>query len=69
LNTQQTVIDAQIALAAARRDVVVAGYALLSAIGRLDATRLKLAVVVYEPEEHYEQVKDKWFGLRTPDGR
>lgn len=69
LNTQQQVIDAQIALASSRRDVVVAGYALQSAVGRLDATRLKLKVAVYLPEEHYDAVKDKWFGLRTPDGR
>ena len=69
LNTQQDVINAQISVAQTRRDVVVAGYALLSAIGRLDATRLGLQVAIYQPEEHYEQVKDKWFGLRTPDGR
>jgi outer membrane protein len=69
LNTQQAVIDAQISLAQTRRDLIVAGYASLSAIGRLSAARLNLAVAIYEPEEHYEQVKDKWFGLRTPDGR
>lgn len=69
LRAQQDVITAQVALANAERDIVVAGYALLSAIGRLSAERLDLAVVRYEPEEHYIAVKDKWFGLRTPDGR
>jgi outer membrane protein len=69
LNTQQQVIDAQIALASSRRDVIVAGYALQSAVGRLNASRLKLNVALYVPEEHFDAVKDKWFGLRTPDGR
>jgi len=26
-------------------------------------------VTKYKPEEHYNAVKDKWIGLRTPDGR
>ncbi|MEC9343757.1 MAG: TolC family outer membrane protein [Pseudomonadota bacterium] len=69
LNTQQSVIDAQLDLVAARRDVIVAGYALLSAIGRLDENHLGLAVAKYEPADHYNAVRDKWFGLRTPDGR
>ncbi|MFZ1814100.1 MAG: TolC family outer membrane protein [Rhizobiaceae bacterium] len=69
LNTQQQVITAQISAAASRRDVIVAGYALLSAIGRLNAGQLNLAVAKYEPEEHFTAVVDKWYGLRTPDGR
>jgi outer membrane protein len=69
LNTQQEVINAQIALAQARRDVVVASYAALSSIGGLSASKLGLKVDAYEPEEHYYAVKDKWFGLRTPDGQ
>lgn len=69
LTTQQSVLNAQITLAGARRDSIVAGYALLSAIGRLDARRMKLNVAIYEPEDHYQAVKDKWFGLRTPDNR
>ncbi|MFU0503681.1 TolC family outer membrane protein [Pseudaminobacter sp. NGMCC 1.201702] len=69
LNAQSDVIDAQINLANAEREVVVASYAILSAIGQLSATRLGLQVTEYRPEEHYEAVKDKWIGLRTPDGR
>ncbi len=69
LNTQQDVINAQITLSGARRDSVVAGYALLSAIGRLSAKRMNLKVAAYDPVEHYDAVKDKWFGLRTPDKR
>lgn len=69
LNTQQNVINAQISLSGSRHDVIVAGYALYSAIGRLNAKNLRLRVAAYEPEEHYLAVKDKWFGLRTPDKR
>ncbi len=69
LNTQQSVINAQLDLVAARRDVIVAGYALLSAIGRLDVDHLGLSVARYDAIDHYNAVQDKWFGLRTPDGR
>ena len=69
LNTQQDVLNAQIALAQSERDLIVASYAALSAIGKLDTATLSLKVAKYEPEDHYELVKDKWFGLRTPDGQ
>jgi len=26
-------------------------------------------VTVYDPATHYFQVRDAWFGLRTPEGR
>ena len=69
LNQQATVITAKINLVTSERDVVVASYAILSAIGRLSTDRLGLQVTKYQPEEHYKAVKDKWYGLRTPDGR
>ncbi|MGT2465843.1 TolC family outer membrane protein [Mesorhizobium atlanticum] len=69
LNAQNAVITAKINQASAERDVVVASYAILSAMGRLSVDRLGLPVTKYKPEEHYNAVKDKWTGLRTPDGR
>jgi outer membrane protein len=69
LNAQADVIAAQINLVSAERDVIVASYAILSATGRLSVKKLALPVEEYKPEEHYNAVKDKWFGLRTPDGR
>lgn len=69
LRAQQDVINAQLSLANSQRDIIVAGYAALSAVGRLSASQLNLSVVAYNPEEHYVAVKDKWYGLRTPDGR
>jgi outer membrane protein len=69
LNSQADLISAQINQVSAERDLVVASYAIASAIGRLSAGRLGLQVAEYHPEEHYNAVKDKWYGLRTPDGR
>jgi outer membrane protein len=69
LDAQADVITAQVALVSSERDVVVASYAILSAVGQLSARRLGLAVKEYRPEEHYDAVKDKWFGITTPDGR
>lgn len=69
LNAQAAVITAKINQANSEHDVVVASYAILSAMGRLSVDRLGVPVTKYKPEEHYNAVKDKWFGLRTPDGR
>jgi outer membrane protein len=69
LNAQAELIDAQVNQVLAERNRVVAAFALTSAIGRLDADSLHLKVVKYHPVQHYDAVRDKWFGLRTPDGR
>lgn len=69
LNAQNDLITAQINQVNADADSVVASYAILSATGRLEPGRLGLGVREHKPEEHYEAVKDMWFGLRTPDGR
>ena len=69
LDAQAAVIQAQIDLASDEHDIVVNSYAIVNAMGRLNASKLGLQVTVYQPEEHYRAVKDKWYGLRTPDGR
>ena len=69
LNSQQDLLSAQINLISAEHDRVVASYSLISAMGRLSAEELRLPVDLYHPEQHYQAVKDKWHGLRTPDGR
>lgn len=69
LNAQQELLTARVNLITAQRDRVVASYALLSSTGRLSAVNLRLAVEEYQPRVHYEQVRDKWIGLRTPDGK
>ncbi|MCX7899065.1 MAG: TolC family outer membrane protein [Methylocystis sp.] len=69
LNAQQALLNARVALVSAQRDRVVASYAALGAIGRLSARTLDLSVAYYDPSVHYQQVKDRWIGLETPDGR
>lgn len=69
LNAQQAVLDSRVTLIIAQHDRVVGAYALLSAVGWLTADRLGLRVIRYDPNVHYDQVRDKWMGLRTPDGR
>lgn len=69
LDAQRELINARVSLVTAERNKVVAAYALLSTVGRLKAESLGLQVTAYNPEAHFEKVEDKWFGLRTPDGR
>jgi len=69
LNAEADLFDARVALVTAQHDRVVASYSVLSAIGRLSPQVLNLATTVYDPSVHYHQVRDSWFGVRTPDGR
>ncbi len=69
LDAQQSVLAAEESLVSSQRNAVVASYSLLAAMGRLTIKSQGLQVAEYRAEEHYEAVKDKWFGLRTVDGR
>ena len=69
LNAQQELVSARSNLIAAQRDRVVNSYSLLASIGRLSPQVLGLNVQTYDTQVHYQQVRDAWFGVRTPDGR
>jgi outer membrane protein len=69
LNSLQDLTAARARLIQAQRDRVVASYTLLAAMGRLDHKRLALSTPNYDPLVHYYQVRDAWFGLRTPSGQ
>jgi outer membrane protein len=69
LNQQQELLNARETYILAVRAQIVASFSLLSAMGRLTAEALGLPTPAYDPAEHYLAVKDKWYGLRTPDGR
>jgi outer membrane protein len=68
LVAQQTLVNARVALVTAQHDRVVASYTVLSAIGRLSPRVLNLSATTYEASEHYQQVRNSWFGIRAPDG-
>jgi outer membrane protein len=69
LNAQQELLSARSSLVTAQRDRVVASYNVMSASGRLNAQMLGLKATRHDPNLHYEQVRDKWIGTQTPDGR
>ena len=69
LNAQQTLVNARVALVTAQHDRVVASYAVLNAIGRLSPQVLHLPTQTYDASVHYQQVRDNWVGVSTPDGR
>jgi outer membrane protein len=69
LNAQQELVNARVALVTAQHDRIVASYTLLAAVGGLSMPRLGLNVMIYDPQVHYQQVRDAWIGVRVPDGR
>jgi outer membrane protein len=68
LNAQQALVNARVTLVTAQHDRVVASYSVLSASGRLSPQTLRLPTTLYDPTVHYQQVRDAWIGVRTPDG-
>ncbi len=66
LDAEQELLDSRVALVIAERDEYVAGYQLLAAIGRLTAAHINLPVQIYNPEEHYQKVRNKWWGWNIP---
>lgn len=69
LDSQQTVLTARESLVQSQRDAAVASYVLLAYMGRLTVHNLGLQVAEYRSEDHYQATKDRWYGLRTIDGR
>ncbi|MBO0752421.1 MAG: TolC family outer membrane protein, partial [Bradyrhizobiaceae bacterium] len=69
LVAQQNLVNARTALVTAQHDRVVASYNLLAAVGELNLPKLGIDLPLYDPMVHYQQVRDAWFGVRTPDGR
>jgi len=53
----------------AQRDRLVNSYTLLASVGRLAPQVLGLNVPAYDPQVHYQQIRDAWVGVRTPDGK
>ncbi|WP_339715854.1 TolC family outer membrane protein [uncultured Sneathiella sp.] len=62
LNAEQELLQSKVDLVTAQRDQYVALYAVLAAIGKLNARDLNLNVDYYDPTVHYDRVRDKWFG-------
>jgi outer membrane protein len=64
LIANQQLLTTQSQLVTAQHDAALAEFNLASAVGRLIAPELNLPVKLYDMEQHYKQVKDKWIGFR-----
>ncbi len=62
LNAEQELLNSQVNLIQARRDVQVSYYGVLSGIGRLTARTLALPVEYYDEERYYKDVGSRWIG-------
>jgi TolC family type I secretion outer membrane protein len=62
LDAELEALNAKVSLVQAQTNLVVARYQVLAAVGRLTATDLALDVGVYNPQEHYDAVRNKFIG-------
>ena len=67
LDAEQELLDSRVTLVTTQRDRIVASYAVLSAIGRLNSRRLGLQVVEYNPSLNYGAVRNRLFGIGIPE--
>ena len=58
LNARRALLEAQLALVEASKSYCLESYRLLAVIGRLTAKNLKLEVDYFDPQSHYQQVRD-----------
>jgi outer membrane protein len=68
LNAELEFLNSQVNLVTTQRNHVVSNYALLAAIGRLDALSLGVTDTIYDPEEHYLEVRRKPWGTSITRG-
>ena len=62
LDAEQEHLDNQVSLVKTHRDEVVAAYALLTALGKMNPSDLKLSASTYDPTVYYKKVENKWIG-------
>ncbi len=66
LDAEQELLNSRVTLITTNHDRVVASYAVLVAIGRLNNRRLALNVQEYNPEINYRNVRNRIFGIGIP---
>jgi outer membrane protein len=62
LNAQQELFTSQSNLATAQHDEAVSAYQVKTAVGDMTALALNLQVERYDPQKHYDAVRDQWIG-------
>ncbi len=63
LDAEQELLDAQVNLVRAQSDEFVAATELAAAVGKLTAKEYNLKVDYYDETDHYNKVRDKFYGL------
>jgi len=66
LDAEQALLISKVNLVTAQTNLVIARYQVLQAIGQLNAKALALNVPLYDPSQHYNQVRNKWWGTGEP---
>lgn len=67
LDAEQEYLNAEVNLVRAERDNAVAVMQLRAALGSLTAEALQLPVDVYNPQTHYDSVRNKWIGFGSTE--
>jgi TolC family type I secretion outer membrane protein len=62
LDAEQALLNSKVNLVTAQTNLVIARYQVLQAIGQLNAKALALNVPLYDPSQHYNDVRNKWWG-------
>ncbi len=63
LNAEQVLLNARVAVVTDQRNIAVAAYAVMSAVGRLNIQELGGVDAVYDPEVHYHEVRRQAWGV------
>jgi outer membrane protein len=63
LDAQGELLLSQIQLEVTKRDLLVASYSVIAAIGRLNVAEVGAADSAYDPEVHYQEVRRKPWGI------
>jgi TolC family type I secretion outer membrane protein len=62
LDAEQALLTSKVSLVTAQTNLVIARYQVLQAVGQLNAKALALNVPLYDPAQHYNNVRNKWWG-------
>ncbi len=65
LNAEQELYTDRVQLVTAQHDLALAEFNLALQIGQLTAADLRLPVKLYDVDEHYKEVRNKWLGFGT----
>ena len=60
LNAQKRLLDAQLSLIQVEQSVHLSAYQIMALTGTLTAKHMQLSVDSYDPELHYEKVRNKF---------